>query len=144
MKRYIAMLLAVLLLACLVIYAQAEVSKDERINRYVGVWNNDEFYMYITLEDDEILATLKQWEEDGYVWEFKSCYYDTEEDCLWCPNYIQYREHIDEDTLERVQEDWSLGDMNLTCLTFGDDEDTLIASDIPDIDAPQSFDRVSE
>lgn len=143
MKKHTAMLLAALVLAGLIACGRAEASKQDRIERYLGGWVSDGLKMYITLEDDVIFARLTQSGSDC-VWEFDNCLYDQGEDHLWCPVYRHYREHIDWETLELVQEDWSMNDLGFTVLAFGNDGDTLIASDIPDTDEPQSFRRVSD
>jgi hypothetical protein len=63
---------------------------------------------------------------------------------LYCMNCIHYREFIDWDIRELVQEDWSLTGLVFACFAFEDDEDTLIASNIPYIDGNVELQRVSD
>ena len=143
MKKRTLWLLTALLLICLAASAGAEASQEERIDRYLGGWVSDDYRMYIRSEDDEIFARLTETESD-YVWEFDRCWYDEKEDRLYGPNYVRYRQVIDWDSMELLEEDWSMGDLSFTCFAFGDDEDTLIASDIPYIDEPLTFHRVDD
>ena len=99
--------------------------------------------MYVRVEEDEIYVWLNEVNGD-YVWEFDHSFYDGDEDQLCLTNYERYRQVIDWDTMELLQEDWSLGDMLFASLAFGDDEDTLIAADIPYIDEPLTLCRVVE
>ena len=143
MKKRMALLAAVLLLACLAAHGGAEASEEEMIQRYLGGWLNDDYRMYIRLEGDEVYSRLYR-PDDSYVWEFDRCYYDEEDGCLYGPNYVRYREVIDPDTLELLQEDWALGDLGFTSFAFDGDGDTLVVSDIPDLDEPLTFRRVSD
>ena len=93
--------------------------------------------------EDGICARLTQAEGDC-VWEFYRCLYDADEARLYAPNYTRYREYIDWDTMELVQEDWALGDLGLTWFAFADDDDALIACEVPEVDEPITLSRGSE
>ena len=141
MRKHALMLLTALLLLCLASGAGAEAANADMIERYLGSWVNDEYRLYIRLEGEEIYSRLTQSEGD-YAWEFDRCWYDAEEDRLYGDTCVRYREYIDWDTMELVQDDWSLADMVFAYFAFGEDEDTLIACDIPHIDEPLTFRRV--
>ena len=144
MKRIIAALLAALLLACLAANAGAEAPGEDMTDRFLGEWVGDAYRMYVRLdEEDGICARLTQVEGDC-VWEFYRCLYDADEARLYAPNYTRYREYIDWDTMELVQEDWALGDLGLTWFAFADDDDVLIACEVPEVDEPITLSRVSE
>ena len=116
---------------------------EKIIGRYLGGWLNDEYRMYIRLEDDEVLCRLTQSEGDD-VWELSGCYYDTKEDCVYSMNCIHYREYIDWDTYELVQDDWSLTGLVFASLVLSDNGNTLIASDIPYIDGSLTLTSVDD
>lgn len=143
MKKYAAWLFSVLLAVCLTAGAEAQASKEAQIERYIGGWIGEDYRMYVRLEDDEIYSRLTQ-AFGNYVWEFDRCRFDAEEDLLYAPNCVRYRQIIDWDSMELVREDWSLGDLGFTCFAFADDEDTLVGTDIPNIDGPVTFRRVSD
>ena len=148
MKRCAALLLAVYLWICLVpaaciADAGAEALKEGRVDRFFGGWLNDEFRMYMRLEDDDIYCRLTQSDGDD-VWELSGFEYDASEACLYCMNCIHYREFIDWDTYELVQEDWSLTGLTFTNFAFKDDENTLVVSDIPYIDGVLELHRASD
>ena len=158
MKRHIAWLLAALLLACLTGGAWAEAAQQDApeldlaggdledpalVGPWLGEWEGDGYTLYLRLDEDGIAGRLNH-ADSGYVWDFDHCWYDAAQNLLWCPNYERYRETIDWDTMELVQEDWSLGDMSFTCFAFGDDADTLVGSDIPHVDGAVTLRRVSD
>ena len=143
MKKQAVWLLTILLLASLTGVAGAEAATEARIDRYLGGWVSDEYRMYIRLESDEIYSRLTQ-SEDDEVWEFDRCWYDAEEDLLYGPNYVHYRQRIDWDTMELVEEDWSMGDLGFTCFSLSEDGDALVARDIPYLDEPLTLRRISD
>jgi hypothetical protein len=63
---------------------------------------------------------------------------------LYCMNCIHYREFIDWDIRELVQEDWSLTGLVFAYLTLKDGGDTLVACDIPHLDGDVELRRVSD
>jgi len=137
MKR--ALCLAALLLAVLAAWGAAA----EGVDRFLGGWVNDEYRMYILLEDEEVSSRLTQTEGDC-VWEFDRCWYSEEDGRLYGPNYVRYRQTIDWETMELVQEDWALGDLGFTYFELADGGDTLIAVDVPNLDGTLTFRRVSD
>ena len=148
MKRCAVLFLTVLLWVCLatetcIASARAEKRMESRIDRFLGGWNNDEFSMYMRLEDDQIYCMLTQSDSDD-VWELSGFEYDASEESLYCMNCIHYRESIDWDTHELVQEDWSLTGLVFATFTFMDGGDTLIACDIPYIDGDLVLQKVSD
>ncbi len=151
MKRLFALLLAALLPVCLALSAWAEewpeLSDGEgKADRFLGGWMNDDFNMYIRVEDEEIFCCLSRIDEAGDIvcWEFVPCGYVEEDDSLFCPTCIHYRERIDMEAHEIVQEDWSLIGLGFTRFAFGEDEDTLVGSDIPEIEGALEFRRTSD
>lgn len=143
MKKRAALMLAVLL-ACLAACAAAEApDRDPMIRRFVGCWVNDDYRMYTQADEEDITSRFTEANGD-YVWEFYHCLYDAEGDQLLMPNYTRYRQVIDWDTMELVEEDWSLGDLGFTCVTLGEDGETLTITDIPYLEEPQTLHRVSE
>lgn len=143
MKKHIILLLTLLLLVSLTASAGAETSKQALIERYLGAWVNDDYELYIRLEDDEIYARLT--ETDGsYVWEFDRCYYDAEDDRLWAPCCTRYKQVLNWDTMEIDQEDWSLNDMAFTYFYLKKDEVSLKAIDVPHIKNAQTLRWVSD
>lgn len=135
MKRWVALLLTVFLWVCLasgncIASAGAEKSKESWVDHFLGGWLNDEFRMYIRFEDDQIHCRLTKSDSDD-VWELSGFDYDAREERLYCMNCIHYREFIDWDTYELVQEDWSLTGLAFVYFTFKNDGNTLIACDIP-------------
>ena len=133
MKKRIILLLITLLLIGAVLNAGAEASKEENLSRYLGEWASDEYRLYIRIEGDEVFARLSEVNGD-FVWEFNRCYFDLDEGCLYGSNYVRYREFIDWDAMELVQDSWSTGDLAFTCFAFEDDRDDLTISDVPYID----------
>ena len=148
MKRRAVLFLSVFLLVCLasgicIASAGAEELMESGIERFLGGWQNDEFKMYMRLEDDQIYCRLTQSDSDD-VWELSGFEYDVSEGSLYCMNCIHYREFIDWDTYELVQEDWSLTGLAFASFAFKDDEDTLIACDIPHLDGTLELRKVSD
>ena len=66
---------------------------------------------------------------------------DAAEDRLYAPNYIRYREVLDPVRGEILQEDMSLGDLGFTCLVLEDGGETLVATDLPNVEEEQAFTR---
>ena len=148
MKRCAVLLLTVLLWVCLasgtcIESAGAEEPMKSGIDRFLGGWLNDEFSMYTRLEDDQIYCRLTRSESDE-VWELSGFDYDAGEERLCCMNCIHYRELIDWDTHELVQEDWSLTGLVFAYFTFKNDGDTLIICDIPYIGGDLELQKVSD
>ncbi len=148
MKRCTLLLLTVFLWVCLasgkcIAGAGAENLMENRIDLFLGGWHNDEFKMYMRLEDDQICCRLTQSDSDD-VWELSGFEYDVSEESLYCMNCIHYREFIDWDTYELVQEDWSLTGLVFASFTFKDDEDTLIACNIPYINGDLELQKASD
>jgi hypothetical protein len=143
MKKHAVLLWTALLLACLLAAAGAEAPQKNTVDPFLGGWINDDYRMYIRLEGDEIYCRLTETKGD-YVWEYDRCWFDAETAQLNGLNCVRYREYIDWDTMELVQEDWALGDLGLTCFEFGEDEDTLIAVDIPELAESLTFHRGSD
>lgn len=133
MKRHIFLILITLLLIATALKAGAEASKDENLSRYLGAWVSEEYRLYIRIEDDEVIARLTEVNGD-YVWEFNRCFFDRDEGCLCGQNYVHYRQYIEWDVMELVQDDWSMGDLAFTCFAFEDDGDDLNIRDVPYID----------
>ena len=72
MKRCAVLFLTVFLWVCLatetsIANARAEKWMESRIDRFLGGWLNDEFRMYMRLEDDQIYCRLTQSDSDD-VW----------------------------------------------------------------------------
>ena len=148
MKRCAILLLALLLWACpgtgsRIASAGAEKPTESGIGRFLGGWVNDEYSMYMRLEEDQIYCRLTQSEGDG-VWELSGFEYDAGEERLYCMNCIHYREFIDWDTMALVQEDWSLTGLAFAYFAFKDDGDTLTACDIPHLDGNLELQRESD
>jgi hypothetical protein len=123
--------------------AGTEELTESSIDCFLGGWLNDEFSMYMRLEDDQIRCRLTQSYSDD-VWELSGFEYDAREERLYCMNCIHYREFIDWDTHELVQEDWSLTGLAFACFAFKDDGDTLTACDIPHLDRTLEFQKASD
>ena len=147
MKRCTALLLTVLLWVCLApgacfASAGAEELEESWVEPFLGGWLNDEFSMYMRIEDDEIVCRLTQSAGDD-VWELSGFDYNAGEERLYCMNCIHYREFINWDTHELVQEDWSLTGLAFAYFAFIDD-DTLMACDIPHTDGDLELRKVSD
>lgn len=147
MKRCVVLFLTVFLWVCLatgicIANAKAEKWVENRIDRYLGGWLNDEYSMYMRLEDDEIHCRLTRSDSDD-VWELDGFEYDAGEESLYCMNCIHYREFIDWDTIELVQEDWSLTGLVFASFTFKD-EDTLKVCNIPYVNGDLELQKVSD
>ena len=148
MKRCAVLLVTALLWVCLasgacIADAGAEGLEESGVDLFLGGWLNDEFSMYLRREDDDISCRLTRPDSDD-VWELDGFSYEESEERLYCMNCIHYREFIDWDIHELVQEDWSLTGLVFACFAFEDDEDTLIASNIPYIDGNVELQRVSD
>lgn len=148
MKRCAMLLATVLLWVCFapgacIADAGAEGLEESGVDLFLGGWLNDEFSMYLRREDDDISCRLTLPDSDD-VWELDGFSYEESEGRLYCMNCIHYREFIDWDIRELVQEDWSLTGLVFACFAFEDDEDTLIASNIPYIDGNVELQRVSD
>lgn len=148
MKRCAALLLAALLWVCLasgsrIASAGAEGSMEGRIDRFLGGWLNDEYSMYMRLEDDQVCCRLTRSDSDE-VWELSGFDYDVSEERLYCMNCIHYREFIDWDTYALVQEDWSLTGLVFAYFAFMDDRETLVACAIPYINGSLELQRASD
>ena len=130
MKKRVILILMTLLLIGAALNAGAEASKEENLSRFLGEWASDEYRLYIRVEGDEVFARLSEVNGD-FVWEFNCCYFDLDEGCLYGSNYVRYREFIDWDAMELVQDSWSTGDLAFTCFAFEDDEDVLNIRDVP-------------
>lgn len=130
LKKGIILILTTLLLIGADLNAGAEASKEENLSRYLGEWASDECRLYIRIEGDEVFAWLSEVNGD-FVWEFNRCYFDLDEGCLYGSNNVCYREFIDWDAMELVQDSWSTGDLAFTCFAFDDDEDILNIRDVP-------------
>lgn len=147
MRRLIILFVAMLALACLIPGAWAETPEATAIHRFLGGWQHEDYSLYIRLEDDELICVLSRYDEasdDTAYWEYTPFLYQAEDDSLCCPTCVHYRERIDFETYETIQEDWSLIELESTRLAFGDDEDTLVGSEIHGIDAPVVFRRVRD
>ena len=147
-KRCAVLLLTVFLWFCLasetcIASTGAVKLKESRIDQFLGGWLNDEYSMYLRFEDDDIYCRLTNSNSDD-VWELSGFDYDVSEERLYCMNCIHYREFIDWDTYELVQEDWSLTGLVFAYFAFKDDEDVLIACDIPYINGNLEFQKVSD
>ena len=148
MKKCAVLLLTVFLWVCLApvcgfASAGAEELTEDRIEPFLGGWINDEDSMYVRLEENELRCRISQPEGDD-VWELDGFEYNESEDRLYCMNCIHYREFIDWDEHELVQEDWSLTGLVFACFEFKDDRDILFVSDIPYIDGNLELLRVSD
>ena len=148
MKRCAVLFLTVLLWISLatetcIANTRAEERMESGIDRFLGGWLNDGFSMYMRLEDDEIYCRLTQSDGDD-IWELSGFEYDVREECLYCMNCIHYREFIDWDTHELVQEDWSLTGLVFACFAFKEDEDSLMVCNIPYIDRTLELQKVSD
>ena len=148
MKRCAVLLVTALLWVCLasgacIADAGAEGLEESGVDLFLGGWLNDEFSMYLRREDDDISCRLTRPDSDD-VWELDGFSYEESEERLYCMNCIHYREFIDWDIHELVQEDWSLTGLVFACFAFEDDEDTLIASNIPYINGNVELHRVSD
>ena len=130
LKKRVILILMTLLLIGAALNAGAEASKEENLSRFLGEWASDEYRLYIRVEGDEVFARLSEVNGD-FVWEFNRCYFDLDEGCLYGSNYVRYREFIDWDAMELVQDSWSTGDLAFTCFAFEDDEDVLNIRDVP-------------
>ena len=130
MKKRVILILMTLLLIGAALNAGAEASKEENLSRFLGEWASDEYRLYIRVEGDEVFARLSEVNGD-FVWEFNRCYFDLDEGCLYGSNYVRYRQFIDWDAMELVQDHWSTGDLAFTCFAFEDDEDVLNIRDVP-------------
>ena len=102
--------------------------------------------MDIRSAGDEITCRIPRLDPlgDCVVWKFSGCFYIADENRLWCPACTHYREHIDLETSELVQEDWWINDMAFACFTFAEGEDALVGCDIPGFDAPLALRRAGE
>ena len=143
MRIHAILLLTTLLLAALAALTGANAPESDAAGRFLGGWVNDEYNLYIRRDDDGIAGRLSQAEGDR-AWEFSGGYYDADKARLYFLNCIRYREYIDLDTLELVQEDWSMSDLVFTWLALAGDGDALTAGDIPGIEAPLALRRVSD
>lgn len=123
--------------------AGAEILAEMEIGRFLGGWLNDEYNMYMRLEEGQIYCRLTQSEGDG-VWELSGFEYDASEGRLFCMNCIHYREFIDWDAQALVQEDWSLTGLAFAYFAFKDGGDTLMACDIPHLDGNLELQRASD
>ena len=147
MRRPVVLSVAMLVLVCLVSGAWAETPEEAAIHRFLGGWLNEDFNLYIRQEDDELICMVSRYDDasgDTVYWEFTPCVYQAEDDSLLCPTCVHYREHIDMETYEMIQEDWLLISMEETRFAFGDDEDMLIGSDIHDVDDLVAFRRAGD
>ena len=68
------------------------------------------------------------------MWEYGSCWYDGQEAALFCVNCARWREGYDPDTMETVETDWSLDDMEWALFSFSEDGGTLFGIDILGLD----------
>ena len=148
MKRCAVLLLTVFLWVCLasgtcVAGAGAEESKEDWMDLFLGGWLCDGFSMYMRLEDDQLCGRISQTDGDD-VWELSGFEYDADEERLYCMNCIHYREFIDWDTYEIVQEDWSLTGLAFSTFDFKGGADTLTVCDIPHLDGDLELHRVSD
>ena len=148
MKRCAALLLAVILWVCpatgnRIPGAGAEELMESGIDRFLGGWVNDEYSMYMRLEDDEIWCRMTKTDSDD-VWELSGFDYEASEERLCCMNCIHYREFIDWDALELVEEDWSLTGLVFGYLVLEDDGDALSVCNIPYIDGTLELQKVSD
>lgn len=148
LKRCAVLFLLILLWVCpawgsCIAGAGAEELMESGIDRFLGGWVNDAYSMYMRLENDMICCRMTQSDSDD-VWELSGFEYDAREDRLRCMNCIHYREFIDWNTYELVQEDWSLTGLVFADFVIKDDGNTLIASNIPYIDGKLELHRVSD
>ena len=143
MKKQAILFLTLVLAACLAAGALAEARREASVDGYLGEWVGDGYRMYVRVENDEIFARLTE-AEDDWVWEFDSCLFDGEDGILYGMNYVRYREYIDWDKMELVQEDWALGDLGFTSFTLSEDGEALTAADVPGVDEPFELRRVSD
>jgi len=143
MKRRIVLILAALLLACLAAGAGAETPEEAMMGRLAGEWCSDEYRLIIRPEEDGLVGRLTETDGDC-VWDLHGSLYVEEEACLYFMNYERYRQVIDWDSMELVQEDWSLGDLAYIGLTLPGDGDALVVSDVPYIDEPLTLRRADD
>ena len=125
LKAFAVLLAAVL---CLLALALAEA---DALDLYRGSWSDGTTTVSFFDRDGELACRITQIEGDeSVVWEYSISWIEGASKDLCCADLMRCREHIDRDSLELVQTDWSLDDMAFAHFSLSGDGETLIGSDI--------------
>ena len=107
------------------------------LDRYAGGWTDGETSAYFRYDVDDFICRITRDDgEDTLVWEFDGGWYDEEAQALVFMNCERYREHIDMEALELVEEDWSLIGLAFAEFKLSEDGKTVTCTNIAGIDQP--------
>lgn len=112
------------------ILLQADGEKDAWEDRFIGTWGAENVFVNIWREDGEIqcIALFGEGAGETDYWEYGGCWYEAEDDALWCGSVTRTRERYDSERCEMVEIDWSLNDMIFAEFAYSD-YGTLIGTD---------------
>ena len=125
MKKWLCMLLALLLALATGALAEAEPDADV-IERFEDVWVGDDFAVEIWYDGGFHCSAVLSGEDDaGDVWEFGGCAYDAEQDALICEDGTRYAQAFDE--AGELQS--TVAGENLTAVLAFDENGSLVFDD---------------
>jgi len=126
------------LLAVMVCFTGLALGEQAILDRYAGGWTDGETDAYFNYDRDDGMTCriTRDIGEDTLVWEYYGSMYDEEAQALVCMNCERYREHIDMDAMEVLQEDWSLSDLCFAEFKLSEDGKTMTCTDIAGLDEP--------
>ncbi|MDO4865210.1 MAG: hypothetical protein Q4C10_01545 [Clostridia bacterium] len=148
MRRFKGTLTALLVAAvCLMAAAAAAVADEDMAGRFIGSWDNDDFIVEFSCDEERDFIVCRMARDDGdtiAMWEYDSCWYDEEKSALFCVNCTRWREGYDPETLETVETDWSLDDMEWALFSLSEDGERLFGADIAGLDGTLELSRCED